>query len=600
MPLLCVFISQTITLQNAAGSIQWLLRNTAAAGFLYLFLLFLTSTLYGLTGRLWISSLLPGVILLFFSIVSYFKTVINGSPLLLNDLTLAGQFKNVAHFASGQLHLSFWLIASVLLFFGAHFYLFFLDKKIAKTVKLRFISITAGALYFLLFFATPVFNSLALQIAGSDISQEELSAKAGVVMSLYCTKLQEDRAADMYTEEDIEQFQDIIKNDEENYQAPEVIVTPTVIFLMSESFFDVTQLPAITFSEDPVPTFHALSQSCTSGKFLSQTYCGGTAYVEMEMMTGICSYLLKENDTLTSLPDAVYRRLPVITDVFRNYGYSTCFLHSYSNALYNREAIYTQYGFDSILFSDSFPETAEKRGGYISDLELSRKIISLYEEKNPASPLMLFAVSMENHQPFTATKFDDKTQLVSSDVLDEKGLATLNTLVQGLKDADTALGYLVDYFSTCTEPVMLVFWGDHLPNLSTDSGSTVYSQLGYSNTNVTTDWSPDELAKMLSTDYVIWSNYEDAPQPDHHESCNFLGLSVMTRLGFELTDYFSWLDTYISPHMLLYRPRLFVTRNGENYKTVPEALDTLMTQYGTVVHDIVYGDNTIFETGRLN
>ncbi len=141
---------------------------------------------------------------------------------------------------------------------------------------------------------------------------------------------------------------------------------------------------------------------------------------------------------------------------------------------------------------------------------------------------------------------------------------------------------------------MIVFWGDHLPNLSISSDNTVYSQLGYSTTNVTTDWDPDELAKILSTDYVIWSNYEETPEADRNESCNFLGLSILNRLGFELTGYYKWLHTYVYPDMLLYRPRLFVTGDGERYRNVPESLDGMVRQYAAVISDIVYGENELF------
>lgn len=455
---------------------------------------------------------------------------------------------------------------------------------------------TAGALYFFLFFFTPLFSGMALKIANPEASQEEQAASLGIAMSLYCAKLQGDNEADVYTEEDVELIQSQIKEETEAEASAEPPMTPTVIFLMSESFFDVTELPGVDFEEDPVANFHALEQTYTSGKFLSSTYCGGTAYVEMEVLTGLCGYLLKENDTLTSLPDSLYGRLPVITDVFKNYGYSTFFLHSYTNKLYNREVIYNEFGFDSVLFSDSFSQDAETRGGYISDMELSKKIISLYEERNPEEPLFLFGVSMENHQPYTASKFGENSELlISSELLDEKGLQALNTYVRGVKDADAALGYLVDYFSGRDEPVMLIFFGDHLPNLSTGSNDTVYSQLGYASTNVTTDWEPDELAKMLSTDYVIWTNYEETSEEDHDESCNFLGLSVLNRLGFEPTEYFKWLNTDVYPEMLLYRPRLFVMRNGKRYADVPESLSDLLKQYTVVVHDIVYGDNVIFK-----
>jgi hypothetical protein len=436
---------------------------------------------------------------------------------------------------------------------------------------------------------------MALGMADANASQEERVADLGVAMNLYCSKLIGDKKTVLNANADVEFVKNHLEKNKNVDSAAKTADTPTVIFLMSESFFDVTELPGVSFINDPVANFHALEERCTSGKFLSSTYCGGTAYVEMEVLTGLCSYLLKENDTLTSLPDALYGRLPVITDVFKKYGYSTCFIHSYTNDLYNRETIYHGYGFDSVLFSDCFSKEAEMRGGYIADLALSKKIISLYEEKKPGQPLFLFAVSMENHQPYTGSKFEENNEhLFSTELLNEKAVVALNTYVTGVRDADAALGYLVDYFSARKEPVMIVFWGDHLPNLSTDSDHSVYSQLGYASGNVTTEWGPAELTKMLSTDYVVWTNYEQAPEEDHDESCNFMGLSVLKRLGFERTGFFAWLDSHVYPEMLLYRPRLFVTRAGECYTRVPESMNDIIRQYNVVVHDIVYGGNAIF------
>ena len=75
---------------------------------------------------------------------------------------------------------------------------------------------------------------------------------------------------------------------------PAPAAAPDIIFVTSESFFDVTRLPGLTFSQDPLPNFHRLSETCTNGPFLSNTYGGGTGHVEMEMFTGLTSSLLKE------------------------------------------------------------------------------------------------------------------------------------------------------------------------------------------------------------------------------------------------------------------------------------------------------------------
>ncbi len=70
------------------------------------------------------------------------------------------------------------------------------------------------------------------------------------------------------------------------------MVKPNVVLVVSESFFDPTRLPGVSFSADPVPNFHALADAFPSGVFLSNTYAGGTGNVEMELFTGIPSAFL--------------------------------------------------------------------------------------------------------------------------------------------------------------------------------------------------------------------------------------------------------------------------------------------------------------------
>ena len=162
---------------------------------------------------------------------------------------------------------------------------------------------------------------------------------------------------------------------------------------------------------------------------------------------------------------------------------------------------------------------------------------------------------MENHQPYTDEKFDDEVISIDSDILTEDEISVLSGYVNGLYDADKALMRLVEYFSECDEETMIVFFGDHLPNLGVGESETVYSRLSYSSTPVTTDWEPDELSKMLSTDYLIWTNYEEEALEDSTTSSNMLGLSVMKRLGFSLGKYYGWLDSFIAPYTLIYRDR---------------------------------------------
>ena len=56
--------------------------------------------------------------------------------------------------------------------------------------------------------------------------------------------------------------------------------TPNIIFLQLESFFDITQVEGVTFSQDPIPNFRSLSKNYSSGLVEVPSIGAGTANTE--------------------------------------------------------------------------------------------------------------------------------------------------------------------------------------------------------------------------------------------------------------------------------------------------------------------------------
>ena len=52
------------------------------------------------------------------------------------------------------------------------------------------------------------------------------------------------------------------------------------------------------------------------------------------------------------------------------------------------------------------------------------------------------------------------------------------------------------------EPTILVFFGDHRPNLFMTDGDTVYTKLGLCPDNDTVNWTEEQINDLYSTDYV--------------------------------------------------------------------------------------------------
>ncbi len=572
----------------------------------YLLLLCPALLFWALFDRAWAVWLAEGIPLLLLTTVNYYKLRLNGVPLEPADFTLLTGAGEIMSFALPQLRLNGPMIGSLLFWAAVLAGLILLRKRLCLGGKKRLIPLCAGVVLAASLFtgfaavretagAGPVLRLYAAWIAGREEKRSagaDEETLADIRAQLTATPTPEPTPAP--TPEAVSALEP--EPTPQPTPEPEPVI-PTVIFLMSESFFDVTELPGLEFDADPLETYHALAAEHASGKFLSNTYCGGTGYVEMEVLTGLCSGLLHAGDTLTSLPDERYPYLPCISDVFAAQGYEMTFLHSYNSRLYNRAVIYDAFGFGRVLFDDAFPEDAEKRGGYISDIALSEMLLSLLAEEHDA-PQMIFTVSMENHQPYSAAKFGESCSSgLRCDKLEEDELAVLDAYVSGLEDADRGLKKLTDALRDSPEPVMLVFWGDHRPNLGLADGRNVYEELGQCSGTDTEAWAPAELAEMLSTNWLIWTNY-GLEAEDRTESSTMLGLHVLETLGFELTDYYRWLRMVADGRYLMYRPRLYADPSGLLAREIPEPYEKMMKSYAAVVYDVVYGDHSLFDTGR--
>ena len=574
----------------------------------YLLLLAPALILWACFDRAWVVWLAEGVPLLLLTLVNYYKLRLNGLPLEPADFSLLTGAGEIMSFALPQLKLNGPMIGS-LAFWAVMLAAFLLLRKhLYLWGKLRLIPLCAGILLTAALWtgfavpketagAGPVLRLYAAQIAAREEKRSEgVDAETLADIREQLTLTPTPAPTPEPTPEAIDAPEAAPEPTPEPTPEPEPVI-PTVIFLMSESFFDVTLLPGVEFERDPLETYHALAAEHPSGKFLSNTYCGGTGYVEMEVLTGLCSGLLHAGDTLTSLPDERYPYLPCISDVFAAQGYEMTFLHSYNSRLYNRAVIYDAFGFGRVLFDDAFPEDAEKRGGYISDIALSEMLLSLLREEHDA-PQMIFTVSMENHQPYSAAKFGENCASgLRADALEEDELALLDAYVSGLEDADRGLKVLTDALRDSEQPVMLVFWGDHRPNLGLADGRNVYEELGQCSGTDTEAWAPEELAEMLTTDWLLWTNYPLEAE-DRTESSTMLGLHVLQTLGFELTDYYRWLQLVADGRYLMYRPRLYADPKGLRTREIPEVYEKLMKSYAAVVYDVVYGDLSLFQPCR--
>lgn len=512
-------------------------------------------------------TILPGAILtavaptiMVFS--SYFKALITSVPLTVQDFLLLGQLGDITQLNASSLHFSplslgcilflvLWLVAVCLLLYPVR-----LERKVSLWAGAG--CVAAVALVYGVAANPLIFAPRGVSI-DQKLSQATVNRETGVLLGLWRGALNQVYMAlhegDTSPEELERAAQQAAELASQEADAT-VEAQPNVILILSESFFDVTRLPGVTFDGDPLETFHSLQQEGVSGTFYTRSLGYGTCNIELEILTGMNTGLLWGED-LYNMDPQVFSRLPSVPSVLRDSGYSTRMVHMYDDSIYKRTPMFEAMGFEETYFQDDFaaidPQAGDeaylegqREGSFYSDAYLSQLLMDLYEDGKGEGPQFLYGISMENHAPYDKKKYDAQ-ELTVAFQSDLKGQAQemLQAVVQGTHDASEALGQLADYFRDQEEPTVIVFFGDHRPGVGLTDGGTVYSKLGLCSSDYSR-WSTQEMKELYSTDYLIWSNDPDylpgQPGDQVDRGSNYLGVDLLNLAGVEKPVYWSFLQ----------------------------------------------------------
>ena len=211
---------------------------------------------------------------------------------------------------------------------------------------------------------------------------------------------------------------------------------------------------------------------------------------------------------------------------------------------------------------------------------------------------------MENHQPFEPQKFNYACQIpLNAPDFTPAQRDIIRVMLEGITRADQTLGELTEALRESEEPTIVVFFGDHRPNLFMPGGDTVYTLLGLCPENDTTNWTPDQINDLYSTDYLIWANdaalLQGRAGTRRESSITALGPQLLELTGEPMSRYWALLEK-VSQVCLTQTDLYFVDGQGtpsftrEEAGLSPEALELLELR-DAVVYDAVYGKRYITE-----
>ena len=324
----------------------------------------------------------------------------------------------------------------------------------------------------------------------------------------------------------------------------ETVVPENVICIMNESFADLRIFNGLvsgnSFETDgPFLSYYdSLSENAQKGWLYVPVFGAMTANSEYEFLTGNSCAFVPQG----SIPYQFYTKPGdgSLARAFGEAGYRTVAMHPYPGYNWNRTEAYENLGFDEFLDQDYYEASGfldeEETGGsadsrmprgYLSDAADYEALIRQVEEKEPGEKLFLFNVTMQNHGGYEVADFPADVHVTAvngGDCLGEYPKA--DQYLTLMKRSDEALKMLLDYFSACSQPTLIVLFGDHEPSVETSFYEALYG----------TRWSqvPGEQKRYsFVTPYLIWSNYERDAGDLGDMSAFMLGGQVLRAAGME-------------------------------------------------------------------
>ena len=573
-----------------------------------LFLALCTAILGGLTHSLFCGGAVTAALCMLAAFVNHYKMLITSTPLELQDLALIGQAGNIAGLNAQYLTLSrnsVLALSAVLLWLAV---LWFFSRPLRLNIKSG-LCVFAGAalcfgLAFFVFADSLFYAPLEVPLRGG-YSQSYVNGRTGFVLGLWRSAIYKDALDENYTQQEADAVESQLRGYIEDIPAGGDRQPVNVILILSESFFDITTLPGVTYEEDPVAEFHALQAEGVSGKFYTRTLGYGTCNIELELLTGINTRLLPSLGALNTWGGAQFEKLPAIPAVLRDAGYYTAFLHMYNDSIYSRSAFLPGLGFEDIFFSedmaridgdaaaagDRYWDFMEKKisGWFYSDDYMADVLIKLYDQKKDQGSLFLYGVSMENHSTYKPDKYSSYDYPFTAP-LGEEATGALNAATQGIANASKALKKLTDYLRTVKEPTVLIFFGDHRPGLGLEAGGNVYSELGMC-TPDSSQWDADTFKELYCADYLIWANDASLlpaePGTRQDDSSNTLGAAVLNASGVEKPDYWRLVES-LKKESMIYTANYYLSANEEASLELPATAAAAREKYNAftfVLHD---------------
>ncbi len=262
---------------------------------------------------------------------------------------------------------------------------------------------------------------------------------------------------------------------------------PNIIFVQLESFYDLSILDGAEFSEDIMPTFRKLKETCTNGTLTVPSIGAGTANTEFEVLSGMSLHLfgMGEYPYETVLQNQPCESICFILD---QYGYSSHAIHNNKGYFYSRNKAFSSLGFDTFTSFEYMQDLEFNISDWAKDDVLVSCVMDSLNSTEGPDFVQCITVQGHGQYPHSPYEGEELEPINVNSVPKGANAHAYKYLANQIKQTDDFIADLISHVQAMDEEAVIVFYGDHIPNIG-----------------ITDEMLPKGLT-CFNTEFVIWDS----------------------------------------------------------------------------------------------
>ncbi len=317
----------------------------------------------------------------------------------------------------------------------------------------------------------------------------------------------------------------------------------SIVFVMADSLADLSELECLDLRIDVYRPLHMLQKDSVYGSLLTDVFASDAIVTERSVLTGSPSDLSFRSDASS------YVRY------FARQGYVTGGCCTDDALLFNRANVSGFLGFDDYSFDAGSSGTSE--AGFFEEVR------TLFEEHAETSDAPYFGFSVTDlcGGPYPSDKDLYGRSFFAPGTLTDEQINVISNYLGSVEATVKGIADLADYFDDRPEPVILVVFGGHLPDL----GEEVYTAMG---ANIAEE-KHEGFLNRYETPYVIHANPAaeyvlnvDLTGEGRTVSPCFLMSELFSRVGWGGTAYMKTSAELMDDVPVIHASGRFVTEDG--------------------------------------